>query len=90
MKIKKYKNGIKITTIVGIILNIFIYIIGIILLSEGKAFEISFFILIVAIMILGMIIYEKKIIKNFKYYFKLLLVILYMLISIYSKFNIIK
>ena len=68
MKIKKYKNGIKITTIIGIILNIFIYIIGIILLSEGKVFEISFVILIVAIMILGMIIYEKIIIKNFKYY----------------------
>ena len=65
-------NEIKTTTIIGIIL-----------LSEGKAFEISFFILIVAIMILGMIIYEKKIIKKFKYYFKLLLVILYMLISIY-------
>ena len=32
MKIKKYKNEIKITTIIGIIL-----------LSEGKAFEISFF-----------------------------------------------
>lgn len=65
-------NEIKTTTIIGIIL-----------LSEGKAFEISFFILIVAIMILGMIIYEKKIKKKFKYYFKLLLVILYMLISIY-------
>lgn len=64
MKIKKYKSEIKFATIYSILLNLFVYI-GIIFSSEiNEMVLFSMTLLIATIITFGLIVFEKKILKN--------------------------